>query len=397
MKQERFVLFLLATINFTNIVDVMIMMPLGDIFMKLYDISPQQFSWLVSSYALGAFCSSIMGMFWIDRFDRKKALLFIYSGFTIGTFLCAFAYSYESFLIIRFCTGIFGGMIGALVLSVVSDIFPFAKRGAAMGVLTAAFSAAAALGVPLGLFLADQFDWYAPFLFVSGMGVIILTQIVIRFPSMSKHLIHQGKNKSLVSVITDITTDSNQLNALLLGIILVLGHFIIIPFIAPYMIRNVGFTQGQITWMYFAGGLATVFSAPIIGKLTDRFGALKLFNVLMLISFVPVLMITQMPPIPAFLALAVTTLFFILGSGRMIPPQAMITASVGPKNRGSFMSVKAAFQQLGIFLASVISGALVVDNGSGILEGYDLVGYLSIGISLVAIVLARKLKVAAGN
>ncbi|MEZ4884683.1 MAG: MFS transporter [Chitinophagales bacterium] len=397
MKQERFILFLLATINFTNIVDVMIMMPLGDVFMKLYDISPQQFSWLVSSYALGAFFSSLTGMFLIDRFDRKKALLFIYCGFTIGTFLCAFAFSYVSFLIIRFTTGIFGGMIGALVLSVVSDIYPFERRGSAMGILTAAFSAAAALGVPLGLFLAEKFDWYAPFLFVSGTGIIILTQIVLRFPVMTEHLQHRVKNKSLISVVTDITTDSNQLYALLLGIILVLGHFIIIPFIAPYMIRNVGFTQGQITWMYFAGGLATVFSAPIIGKLTDRFGALKLFYALMIISFIPVLLITNMPPIPVLVALIATTLFFILGSGRMIPPQAMITASVGPKNRGSFMSVKSAFQQLGIFLASIISGALVVDNGSGTLSGYHLVGYLSIGISLIGLLLAKKLKVAAGN
>ncbi len=375
----------------------MIMMPLGDVFMKVYDISPQQFSWLVSAYALGAFLSSLTGMFLIDRFDRKKTLLFIYSGFTICTFACAFAYSYSSFLIIRFSTGLFGGMIGALVLSVVSDIYPFEKRGAAMGVLAAAFSAAAALGVPLGLLLAEKFDWYAPFIAVAGMGLIVLSQIILHFPSMTEHLQHHSRNKSLVSVITDITTDSNQLNGLLLGIILVFGHFIIIPFIAPYMIRNVGFTQGQITWMYFAGGLATVFSAPLIGKLTDRFGALKMFNVLMIISFIPVFLITNMPPISVVLALIITTSFFILGSGRMIPPQAMITASVGPKNRGSFMSVKSALQQLGIFLASTISGIIVIDNGTGTLSGYELVGYLSIGISIVALLLARKLKVAAGN
>ncbi len=373
------------------------MMPLGDVFMNLYGISPQQFSWLISSYAFGAFFSSLLGMFLLDRFDRKQALLFIYSGFIIGTFGCAFAYSYESLLVIRFSTGLFGGMIGALVLSVVSDVFPYERRGSAMGVLTAAFSAAAALGVPLGLFLAEKFGWYAPFLSIAGLGSIILSQIFFRFPSMKAHLQLSPSNKSLINVITDITSDSNQLNALFLGIILVLGHFIIIPFIAPYMVRNVGFTQGQITWMYFAGGLATVFSAPLIGKLTDRFEAMQIFPVLMVISFLPVLMITQMPPISVFAALVVTTLFFILGSGRMIPPQAMITASVGPKNRGSFMSIKSALQQLGIFLASVISGFLVIDDGSGILIGYDTVGYLSIGISLIAIFLARKLKVAAGN
>ncbi|MEM6724945.1 MAG: MFS transporter, partial [Bacteroidota bacterium] len=351
----------------------------------------------------------------IDRFDRKTALSFVYTGFVVGTILCAFAWGYYSLLIIRFLTGMFGGIIGAIVLSIVSDLFPFERRGSAMGILMAAFSAAAALGVPLGIFLADTFSWEAPFLFVGGVGILLTFLIFFRFPQMVEHLradptvlqthdeildeapVTKVHKKSLAYVLKEIYQDRNQVNALTLGFVLVLGHFMIIPFIAPYMTRNVGFTQSQITYIYFLGGIFTVFSAPLVGKLTDRFGAKRVFAILMVLSFVPTIWITHMPVTMVAVALIATSLFFVLGSGRMIPPQAMITAAVGPSNRGSFMSVKSALQQAAIALASVVSGLMVTTSESEELIGYNYVGYLAIVICLIAIYLSRNLKVAAGN
>jgi predicted MFS family arabinose efflux permease len=397
LDARKSALFILASINFTHIMDAMIMMPLGDLFMQLFLITPGEFSMLVSSYAVGAFISSLLGSFYLDLYDRKKALLFIYSGFKIGTILCAVSGTYVLLLSVRFITGLFGGMIGALVLSVVSDLYPFEKRGNAIGYLMAAFSAAAALGVPTGLFLADQFSWRAPFLFIGGAGFLITILITLKFPSLKAHLSEIDPNRSIKSIFLDIFTDRNQTNALLLGIILVFGHFVIIPFIAPYMTRNVGFTQGQITYIYLIGGILTVFSSPLIGKMTDRIGALKSFRILMVISFVPVILITNLPLVAVPVALVVTSFFFVFGSGRMIPPQTLITAAVGPKNRGSFMSVKSALQQLGIALAAAISGFIVTFDESEQLANYEWVGVLSIVVSLCAMMLAGKLIVAKGN
>jgi predicted MFS family arabinose efflux permease len=392
MQKEKFVLYILASVNFTHVMDVMIMMPLGDVFMDTFAISPQQFSLLVSSYAIAAFCSSIIAVSYLDTFDRRNALLIMYGGMVIGTILCATSTSYEMLLFLRFLTGFFGGVIGALALSVVSDVFEFERRGKAMGTLMAGFSAAAALGVPLGLYLADVFDWRFPFFFIGGSGIILWSLIFFRFPRMTVHLNQLNTNRSIFRILRTILGNRNQLNALILGIVLVLGHFIIIPFIAPYMTRNVGFTQREISYIYFIGGTLTVFSSPYFGLLTDRYGVQRVFRTLVFISFVPVIAITHMPRVAIPLALIATSVFFVVGSGRMIPPQTLITASIGRENRGSFMAVKSALQQLGIALAAAISGMIVVlDETTQTLENYNIVGYLSIAICLLAIYLASKI------
>ena len=394
---ERIVVITLAAINFTHIMDSMIMMPLGDVFMNLFEINPQQFSMLVSAYAIGAFCSSIVAVFYLDVVDRRKGLIFIYAGFSLGTILCGFAPSYYFLLGIRFLTGLFGGVIGAMALSIVSDVFQFERRGKAIGFLMAGFSAAAALGVPTGLFLADMFSWRMPFFFIGGMGILLLTLILWKFPSLRTHLDSIDSDRSFKNVFGAIFLDKNQVNALVLGFVLVLGHFLIIPFLAPYMTRNVGFTQGQITYIYFLGGLATIFSSPLIGRLTDKHGVIRLFVILMVLSFIPVVWITNMPPSPVWLALIVTTFFFVVGSGRMIPPQTLITAAATPRTRGSFMAVKSAFQQFAIALAAALSGFIVVFDDQGQLDNYSWVGYLAIGICIVAMILAPRIKVAHGN
>ena len=215
---------------------------------------------------------------------------------------------------------------------------------------------------------------------------------------MKEHLATVNRNRSMVRILKAIFSDRNQRAALILGGTLVLGHFLIVPFIAPYMIRNVGFTAREISYIYLIGGILTVFSSPYFGRMTDRYGVIKVFRILMFISFVPVIAITNMPPVAIWMALIATSVFFVFGSGRMIPPQTLITASVGPDNRGSFMSIKSAVQQLSVAGASYISGYIVILDDTGeTLARYDLVGYLSIAICLVALYLVTRIKVAAGN
>ncbi len=394
-NKEKIVIFLLTMIQFTNIVDSMIMMPLGNMLIDLFSIDAGKLSLLIASYAIGAFLSSMVGIIYLDRFDKKKTLIFVYLGFTLGTYLCAFAPSYWMLLSIRFFTGLFGGVLGALVLSIVSDIFAFSRRGQAIGLVTAAFSAASALGVPIGLYLADIFDWHAPFVFLGGLGTIILIFLWKFLPNLNSDL--PQNRKGYGETFMHIFKDKNQYQALLLGLIIVLGHFIIIPFITPYMVRNVGFSQSQVTLIYLIGGILTLFTSPIVGRMTDKFGVIKTFKWLLFLSFIPVLVLTNLPQVSVFIGLLVTSFFFILGSGRMIPPNTLITAAVGKEGRGAFMSVKSALQQLGIAFSSVLSGAVIIIQDDGSLINYEWVGLISIIVSCTALYIIPKLKVAEGN
>jgi predicted MFS family arabinose efflux permease len=397
MKSKKLILFTLALVNFTHIVDAMLIMPLGDIFIDLFQINTQQYSLLVSAYAIAAFFSSLFGVFFLDIFDRKKALLFLYAGFALGTFLCAFAQTYLMLVGLRFLTGTFGGIIGALVLSIISDSFPFKERGKAMGVLMAAFSAASALGVPIGIYLAAKGGWQWPFLCIGTLGLLIAVFIFFTFPSLKAHLSQIDPDRSFIRTIRAISSDPNQVNALIAGFVIVLAHFLIIPFISPYMIKNVGLSQMEISYQFFFGGLATVVTSPFIGRLVDRFGVMPIFSTVMVLSFFPTIMITHMSFAPLWYAILFTTLFFIFGAGRMIPPNTIITAATGVSNRGSFMSVKSALQQLAIAMASIISGMVVQINADNQFSGYHWVGYLSIVIGILSIYLLKQIKVAQGN
>ena len=398
MVARRWLLvFLLATINFTHIVDSMLIMPLGDLFIETFDISPSQYTFLVSGYALAAFFSGLAAVFYLDRVDRKIGLLFIYAGFSVGTFACGLADSYVTLLTLRIVTGLFGGIIGAMVLSVISDLFAFHERGKAMGYLFAAFSAASALGVPIGIYVADLASWQLPFLTLGILGLIICGIIYLTFPKLNEHLQYQDKKLKIADTLGKIFEDRNQVNALSAGFVLVLAHFMIIPFISPYLIKNVGLTQREIAFQFFLGGAATLISSPIVGKMTDKKGVMPVFTTMMLVSFIPTLLITNLPQCPLWVALTSTTLFFVFASGRMISPNTIITAAAPQSNRGSFMSLKSSLQQLAIGLAGLISGAIVYVGEDQVYHNYQYVGLLSILLGVISLYFVKVIKVAPGN
>lgn len=369
----------------------MIMMPLQEYLVPVFHINPRQFSFLISSYAFSAGVSSITASFFVDRFDRKKVLLFAYSGFIVGTFACAVAPTYSLLMLARIIAGIFGGLIGAQALSIVGDTFPFERRGAAMGILMGAFSLAAVIGVPSGLYLASVFSWHMPFVAVGSLGILILLMAIRYVPGMKLHLVKGVKYEPL-HVYKSILRNRNQQLGLLMMFTLIISHFSIIPFIAPYLENNVGFTKNNITLMYFLGGLVSFFTAPYIGKLADRYGKYNVLAIFLVLSIIPVYLITNMPRIPYYYVLFVTILFFIFAGGRMIPAQALITSVVLPQHRGGFMNINASLQQFGTALAAFVAGSIVIKNEINELMNYQYVGYLGILISLVCLFIARKVK-----
>lgn len=390
--KERVILLLLTLLNFTHIMDFMIMMPLGNYLMPYFDISSQQFSWLVAAYTFSAGISGFLAAFFVDRFDRKRVLLFAYAGFLIGTLCCAISPSYEILLASRVAAGLFGGLIGAQVLSIVADLIPYERRGAAMGMIMAAFSAASVFGVPFGLYIANLFNWHAPFFFVVILG-LVLTPFLIKFlPKMDKHLAENKEHKiGPVELVTDVFRNSSQMYALALTAFMMMGHFMIIPFINPFMEFNMGFSKTQTPLVYMVGGTLTIFTSPLIGRIADKYGKYRVFVVMILASIPLIALITNLPHISFYLVLAITGLWFVVSAGRFIPAQAMISNVVPSERRGSFMSFNSSVQQLFVGFASVLAGFIVVKLPDNTIDHYEVTGYLSIAIILISIVIATLL------
>ncbi|MDF2189450.1 MFS transporter [Paraflavitalea sp. CAU 1676] len=393
-RKERIILFILACLNFTHILDFMIMMPLGNYLMPYFGMSTKFFSLIVAAYPVTACISGLIAAFYVDRFDRKKVLLFAYTGFIIGTISCGIAPGPGLLMAARILTGLFGGLIGAQVLSIIADIFPYEKRGQAMGTIFMAFSVASIAGVPFSLYLASLISWHAPFIFIGILGIALVPFIIRFLPPMKIHLAPAGDTTvkpPVTKVLGDIIRNKPQITALFMSGILFMGHFMIIPFINPYMEFNMGFSKTQTPLIYMIGGSFTLVSSFLIGKLSDKYGKFRIFTICLFCSLVPVLFITNMPAIPFVGVLAIFAIWFVFSSGRNIPAQAMITTVVNPAQRGQFMSFISSFQQLFTGLASIIAGMIVVEGAHGKIQRYSWVGYLSVTIVASTFFIARSL------
>jgi predicted MFS family arabinose efflux permease len=393
MKQEKLLLWTLAAINFIHIVDFMILMPLGPQLMRIFDISPREFGLLVSSYTFSAGISSFFGAFFLDRFDRKIILLWVYVGFAIATLGCALSPSYSVLLLARVLSGLFGGLTSALILAIIGDVIPDSRRGRAMGLVMAAFSVASVLGVPMGLFLASLSDWHMPFYILTGLSLFSLGMIIRFIPNITEHLKNDIIRPNPMVVIRRVTSNANQMRAITLSVMMMFGQFMIIPFLSPYMVANVGFTEMEITYVYMAGGAFTIFTSPWVGRLSDKYGKLRIFTIFMFLNVIPIAIITNLGVTPIPFVLMVSTLFFVTSNGRYVPAAAIITGTSKPENRGSFLSFNSAIQQLATGFASLIAGIIIAESVSGELINYNIVGYIAIFFSLLCIPLARRIKI----
>jgi len=390
-SKEKIILLLLAAVNFTHIMDFMIMMPLGNFLMPHFKISSRSFSMLVAAYTFSAGIAGFLAAFFVDQFDRKRVLLFGYTGFLLGTLCCAIAPTYGLLLAARIVAGTFGGLIGAQVLSIVADLVPYERRAAAMGMIMAAFSVASVFGVPFGLYLSNHFNWHAPFIFVVALGIILIPLIVRYLPAMNKHLHEDRVRIHPLVLVKDIVKDRNQLLALALSATIMMGHFMIIPFLNPFMEFNMGFSKTQTPMIYLVGGTLTFFSSPMVGKIADKLGKFRLFSFMAMLCVIPIAVITNLPQIPFAFVLCVTGFWFVVSSGRSIPAQAIISNVVPAERRGSFMSFNASVQQMFVGLASVIAGIVVSKNPDNTITNYPVTGYLSIAITLLSLLVGYQL------
>ena len=391
-RREFWLLLTVSGIQFTHILDFMIMMPLGPQFTRLFGITDAQFGLLVSAYTLSAGVSGLAATLYVDRFDRKRLLLTLYSLFALATLACGLAPGYGFLMVARVAAGLFGGVLGALVQTIVADVVPFERRGRAMGMVMSAFSVATVAGVPTGLFLATRLGCEAPFLAIAALSGVLAVGAALTMPALRGHLGASGV-ASVWRGIAEVLKDRNHLRALGFSALMMCTGFTIIPFFTIYLEANVGLHETQIPYVYLCGGLATLFTARLIGRFSDRLGKERVYRWLALGVIPTILAMTWMPPLPIAAVLVVSTLLFVLLSGRMIPGMALITGAANPALRGTFMAFNSAVQSGAMGLASIVGGLIIGRDAAGQVTLYGWAGLVGVAASLLSLWVLRGLAV----
>ena len=390
-KRERQILIVLTLMSFTNILDFMIMMPLASHLIREFGISTAQFGLLVSVYAFAAATSSLLMASIADRFDRKRALLFVYVGLIIGTLGCALAPTYAALLVARTVAGLFGGVQGSIAFSIVGDMVPDERRGRAMSIVMLSFSLSAVLGVPLSIYVAGHGGWHIPFFALAASCALLWVVAARLVPSMRGH-IRAGGPVSLWQGYAELFRVPNHWWAFATTALLTLSGMMVIPYIAPSRVANEGMSELQLSLFYLVGGGITLITRPLFGSLSDRYSRAKVYFWLVLLSIVPMLLITHTLGVSLPLQLGVSVLFFIFVSGRFIPSTALVSSASTPQLRGRLMSFNSAVQNLATGLAALIGGAMLTTTASGQIAGYEAVGYLSCLIAVVSVWAAFKVR-----
>ncbi len=391
-RSERNLIFVLAAINFTHILDFVIVMPLGDQLRQQLSITPGQFGMVVSSYGLSAVIAGILASTVVDRYDRKNVLLSAFVGFTLATVYCGLAPNYSHLLIARALAGLFGGLASSMIMAIVGDVFPDQKRGKAIGAVTSAFAVASIIGLPIGLSLANAFqDWGVPFLAIAILCLPVIGLAIWQLPSLTRH--RQEHHAPPLKQFAAVIRQPNHLRSFAFMLAMVFSTFIIIPFIAPYFQANCGVRAEHLPIIYAISGVAALIMMNVIGHLTDRFGPQRMFLITAGGAILMTIVITNLPPVGLPIAVLVTCGFMVLASGRVVPAQTMMLRSADPKLRGAFTNLNTAVSHVATGTGPLIAGLIIGEEfPGGPLTYYWLAGIVAVCFGIVALVLSRRLR-----
>ncbi|MFN8352806.1 MAG: MFS transporter [Spirosomataceae bacterium] len=381
---QVFVIAILAILHFTLILDFMVLSPLGAILMPTLHITPAQFGMVVSAYAFSAGISGLLAAGFADQFDRKKFLLFFYTGFLMGTVLCAVATSYEFLLIARIVTGIFGGVIGSVSFAIITDLFRLEVRGRVMGFVQMAFAASQILGLPIGLSLANQFGWHSPFWMIAIFGLLVGVVMVVYMKPVTEHLKLQTQQNAFQH-LTKTVSKGYYLRAFISTTLLATGGFMLMPFGSAFSTNNLGLTLEQLPILYGVTGLFAIVFGPLIGKLSDKLGRFPVFAIGSVLSMVLVGIYTNLGVTPLWICIVLNVIMFAGINARMISASALVSAIPAPQDRGAFMSINSSVQQISGGIASFVAGLIVVQTPSGLLANYNWLGYTVIASMVIAV------------
>ncbi len=375
---QKFVIAVLAFLQFTIILDFMIISPLGAILMPALNITPAQFGIAVSAYAFSAGISGFLAAGFADKFDRKKLLLFFYVGFVVGTFFCAMAPTYYFLLAARVVTGLFGGVIGSIIFAITTDLFDFQMRGRVMGYVQTAFASSQIIGVPAGLYFSNLWGWHAPFLMIVAVSILVGLVIFFFLRPIDQHLQLQSSENAFRQ-LTKTVSVPKYLFAFATTALLSTGGFMLMPFSSAYTVHNLGIAVDKLPLIYLITGLSAMVAGPLIGRASDRLGKFKVFSFGSVVTIILVVFYTHMEISPLWLVVTVNSVLFVGIFSRMIPSQALMSVIPTPASRGAFMAISSSLQQVAGGVAAVIAGAVVTERPGGYLEHFDTLGYILVG------------------
>lgn len=385
-RYEVFVIAVLTFLQFTIVLDFMVLSPLGAQLLDELNITTAQFGWVVSAYAFSAGTAGLLTAGFADRFDRKKLLLFFYTGFIGGTLLCALAPDYHSLLAARIVTGLFGGVIGSISFAIITDIFRMEVRGRVMGFVQMAFATTQVLGIPIGLFLANRLGWHSPFYMIVSLGVFVGIAIAIHFRPIDAHL-KIPSSRSPFQHLIQTMSNSFYIRAFAATTLLATGGYMMMPFGSAFGIHNLGISFDQLPMLYLITGICSMITGPLIGKLSDTIGKYVIFFAGSLLSMFIVVIYCNLGITPFWLVVLMNVIMFVGISSRIISSSALMTAVPEPMDRGAFMSINASVQQISGGIASVVAGMIVVQSDTGKILHYDTLGYVVVGAMIITVIM----------
>jgi predicted MFS family arabinose efflux permease len=387
-RREFWLLLTLAGIQFTHVLDFMIIMPLGPQLRELFLINDAQFGFLVSAYTFAAGISGLLAASFVDRFERKRLVIFLYALFGLTTLACALAPSYALLMAARVAAGMFGGILSAMTQTVIGDVIPFERRGRATGFVMTSFAMATVVGVPSGLFLANHGGWHSAFFAIALMCVLVGAMALVCMPRLDAH-VAKAQGRQVSYAMRQVWADPNHRKALFMSGAMMFAGFTIIPYITIYTQANHVLAPDEIPYIYLCGGTVTLLSARWIGRLSDRVGKRKMFQRMLFLTMVPMTITTLMQPAPLPWVLLVFASFFFCMNARMIPGMAILTSAAQPQWRGTFMSLNSAVQSISIGLASWLGGLLIQRDVNGQVTHFWLCAVVGIAVTVLALALSR--------
>jgi predicted MFS family arabinose efflux permease len=378
-------IILLSLTQFTVVLDFMVMSPLGDMLMKSMSLTTSQFGFAVSGYAFSAGISGLLTAGFADRFDRKKLLLFFYVGFIAGTLFCAMASTYPMLIAARILTGLFGGVIGSISLAIVADLFPLQQRGRAMGFIQMGFGASQVLGIPISLYIANQWGWQSPFVMIVGLASIIWFAVMLKMQPVTKHLELQTE-KTAVKHLWHTLRQRHYRVGFLSTALLSLGGFMMMPWGSAFSVNNLHVTYQQLPFLFMVGGVSSLFIMPLVGKLSDKIDKFKIFTASAVFMMIVVIIYTNLTPVPFAIVIMMNILMMIGIMSRIVPAMALVSALPQMQDRGAFMSINSSLQQIAGGIAAGVGGMIVVQQTkTSPLQHYNTLGYVIVVIMIINI------------